>query len=153
MEKKHQSSRVSSLFKRKDQMPRETSQAAAVLPATQESDQPLLHESSDRKRTIERYVEASKFLEQTVKGQTGRWKAFDFPELKGEPISPNDSQFKERINIALESRKEAVGDETAWGKCKGVVQCVFNALAPVSKNLLIIAKEGSAVYKSSLYTV
>jgi hypothetical protein len=156
MEKKHQSGRVrgvSSFFKRKDKMPCETPQPAAVLPAAQKCGQLAPYESSDRKRTIERYVEASRFLEQTVKGQAGRWSAFDFPELKGEPATFNDSQFKESINMALESHKEAVGDETAWEKCKCVVQCVFNGLAPLAKNLLIIAKEGSAVCKLPLYIV
>jgi hypothetical protein len=131
--------RVSLLFKRNKQQkasPRDSEQTAV------RTDIPV---PGDKQRTGRRYLEAAKLLEGAVKGQEGRWKVFDFPELKGEPDEFNDALFKDKLNMAMESKRNAIKNQTAWEKCKHVVQCSCTALSPFAKNFLIIAKEGSSV--------
>ena len=54
----------------------------------------------------------------------------------------DDSRFREKINIVLEAHKIAE-NQTGWGKCKEIVQCVFTAFSPFAKNFLDVAKDGS----------
>jgi len=98
----------------------------------------------DRERTRERYKEASNLLQDAVKRHE-KWGAFDFPELTGEPEGFNDSQFKDKINAVLQSRKQALKDLSGWKKCEHAVQCAFTAFSPFAKNFLTIAKEGQQV--------
>ena len=102
----------------------------------------------DRQRTEERYIEAASLLEDALKTrrERGDSELFDFPELIGEPGGFNDAKFRDKINLALESRKDTVKDQTNWSKCKNTVQCIFQALSPFAKNFLIIAKDGQSVF-------
>jgi hypothetical protein len=79
-----------------------------------------------------------------------KWGAFDFPELTGEPEGFNDSQFKDKINAVMQSRKQALKDLSGWKKCEHAVQCAFTAFSPFAKNFLIIAKEGEQVHFKQL---
>lgn len=101
--------------------------------------------SEDRQRTVRRYMEAMKLFEDVVKKQKGRWKVFDFPELSGEPDGIHDTVFKDKLNLAMEAKRKAISDQTAWEKCKHTVHCCFAALSPFAKNFLIIARDGSSV--------
>src|SRR5271154_5619707 len=106
----------------------------------------------DRERTLERYREATKLLEDTVKGRGKEWGkewgVFDFPELKGEPESFDDSGFKDRIDTVLRARRDAMNDRTVLGKCGHALQRVFTAFSPFAKNFLTIASQGQSVLAS-----
>jgi hypothetical protein len=134
--------RLSLLFKRNKEIlsrkasPQDSQQTAACTDA---------QVPGDKERTVRRYIEATKLLEGVVKGQEGRWKVFDFPELKGEPDEFNDALFKDKLNLAMEAKRNAIKNQTAWDKCKHIVQCSCTALSPFAKNFLLIAKEGSSV--------
>ena len=95
----------------------------------------------DQTRTRERYLEASRFLNKTLKSLEGDWKALDFPELAGEPDNFDDSQFRDKINEAIESRKFRIENKGALAKCGHAIQCAFAAFSPFAKNFLTIAQQ------------
>jgi hypothetical protein len=137
--------RLASLFKRRQQTSASQIASAQTAESSAQSSSPNNADSGDRQRTKMRYLEATKLLEEAIKGRGGPLGSFDFPELKGEPGSLNDTQFREKINAALEARKNEVKDQTMWAKCSQVVQYAFTAFSPFAKNFLTIAKEGQAV--------
>jgi hypothetical protein len=145
--------RLISVFKRKNRTPDPASQTASAQTGESSAQNSSASnvESGDRQRTKTRYLEATKLLEEVVKGSGTRWGSFDFPELKGEPGDLNDLQFREKINSTLEARENEVKDRTAWAKCSHVVQCAFTAFSPFAKNFLTIAKEGQAVLRLLIF--
>ena len=122
-----------------EQTPQPTSTTPSVA-----SRPPTAEVYGDRERTRERYKEASKLLQDAVKRHE-KWEAFDFPELTGEPEGFNDSQFKNKINAVLQSRKQALKDLSGWKKCEHAIQCAFTAFSPFAKNFLTISKEAQQV--------
>src|ERR1700737_1865004 len=115
-----------------------TSTAAITSPSIQGS-------CGNRRRATAQYLKAAKALEEVVNGCKSQWGSFDFPELRGEPINPTDSQFKLKIETVLEAQKSNFKDQSAWEKCKHTVQCVFSALSPFAKNFLTIAAQAQSV--------
>src|SRR5271170_2486587 len=97
--------RITSLFKK----PRnsEASQSPPSQPETEPSASNV-KAYGDQERTLERYREATKLLEDTVKGCSKEWGVFDFPELKGEPESFDDSDFKNKIDTVQRNSRDAV---------------------------------------------
>ena len=137
--------RMKLLFKRKEreqQVPSSqvTSIPSDVSPAYANAD------SGDRQRTRTKYLEATKLLEETVKAYEGRWGSFHYPELRGEPEDFDDSLFREKLNIVMDALKNEVNNQTAWEKCRHIVQCAFTAFSPFAKTFLTIIKEGQAVF-------
>jgi hypothetical protein len=120
-----------------------------VSPATRSTQTPSVQtverNYDDRERTKERYAEAATLLEASLKGRQGNWGSFEFPELSGEPEGFNDLQFRHKIELALESRRNSVKDKTGWSRGRDIIECIFTALSPLAKNFLTIAKEGQAV--------
>ena len=106
---------------------------------------PPVDVSPDRRRTIERCQQAAKQLEDAVNGRADVWGGFDVSLLKGEPEDFNDSQFRDRVNMVLDARKDAVESRSAWAKCCRTFQCAFVAFSPFAKNFLAIAKQAQAV--------
>lgn len=106
----------------------------------------------DRQRTNERYLEAVVLLRDAVKARQeySTFEELDFQELVGEPEKFNDSQFRDKINFAMESRKGAINDQSAWSKCKNTVECIFVALSPFAKNFLSIAQNAQSVLHTLL---
>ena len=104
----------------------------------------------DSRNARKRYLDAVKLLDRAVKSHGTKWGSFDFPELKGEPLGFNDSQFREKIAIAMEARENQIENRNWWSRCMHVVECAFTALSPFAKHFLTIAKEGQAV-TTSLY--
>jgi hypothetical protein len=103
-------------------------------------------EYGDRQRAVERYREAAQLLTQSIKASHGyEWGSFEFPDLSGEPEDFNDSQFRDKINEALISRRRTVKDQNAWDICRQTALSVFSALSPFAKNFLKIAKDGQSV--------
>src|SRR5277367_2233392 len=162
-----QRQRIKALFKRTSQSPRASSATPPTTatgppttePQTARPPSPVPAASSrsqatearttaevygDKERTRERYKEASELLQDAVKRHQ-KWGAFDFPELTGEPEGFNDSQFKDKINAVLRSRKQAMEGLPGWRKCEHAVQCAFTAFSPFAKNFLTIAKEAQQV--------
>jgi hypothetical protein len=133
--------RIKGLFKRTPN----ASQPATPDPSISATPPPKTEIYGDRERTIERYREATKLLQEAVKGHEKR-ETFDFPELRGEPEDFNDSQFKDKIDGVLKTRKDDVKDSGMWKKCEHAVQCAFTAFSPFAKNFLTIATQGAAVY-------
>lgn len=123
------------------------SPSQSQITLTEETSPPDDEELGDAERTRKRYVEAAKLLEEAVKGS--QWGFFGFPELKGEPEEFNDSEFRMKINFALESRKSAVNDKTAWSKCKHTMERLCKSFSPFAKNFLSVAKDASAVKLAS----
>jgi|SRR5277367_5533333 len=134
--------RITGLFKK----PRnsETSQSFPAQ-ADAEPSASNVEAYGDRERTLERYREATKLLENTVKGRGKEWGVFDFPELKGEPESFDDSGFKDKIDTILQARRDAVKDRTALGMCGHALQRAFTAFSPFAKNFLTIASKAQSV--------
>ena len=137
--------RITGLFKK----PRnsEASQSPASQTET-ETSASTVEAYGDRARALERYREATKVLEDTVKGCSKEWGVFDFPELKGEPESVDDSGFKDKIDTVLRARRDAVNDRTVLGKCGHALQRAFTAFSPFAKNFLTIASQGQSVLAS-----
>jgi len=142
--------RITGLFKK----PRnsEASQSPPSQPETEPSASNV-KAYGDQERTLERYREATKLLEDTVKGCSKEWGVFDFPELKGEPESVDDSGFKDKIDTVLRNRRDAVKDRTALGKCGHALQRMFTAFSPFVKNFLTIASQGQSVLASLFKTL
>jgi len=128
-----------------------TAESTEVHPAstqtTHESPHHIKSDYGDRQRTNERYLEAVALLQYEVKARQehGDFQSFDFLELIGEPEQFNDSQFREKINLAMEARRGAIKDQGAWSKCKNAVECIFVALSPFAKNFLSIAQNAQSV--------
>jgi hypothetical protein len=133
--------RLAALLKRNEKRPQTPPQIASDEGSSPASNK----ESGDRQRTKARYIEATKSLEEVIKGCRSQWGSFDFPELRGEPENPNDSQFKHKINMILDAQKSGIKDQSAWEKCKHTIQCVFSALSPFAKNFLMIVTQGQPV--------
>jgi hypothetical protein len=139
--------RIISVFRRKQPSSEPTPQFTSVQTGESSAQSPSSGntESGDRQRTRTRYLEAAKLLEEVVKGCGSRWGSFDFPELKGEPGDLSDTQFREKINTALDAHKNEVKDQAVWNKCRRVVECAFTAFSPFAKNFLTIAREAQSV--------
>lgn len=143
--KKHKTRRTfASLFKRHESttphdMSTQNSNDQSPISDDVETD------SGDRRRAKARYKEAASLLEQSIKNCDGYWGSFDFQDLSGEPEEFDDSQFRNKINMALATRETSIRDRTTWSKCKYTVECVFTALSPFAKNFLMIAKEVQSV--------
>ena len=131
--------RISSLFK-KGKNPTQNADQSAT-PGTDE--RPLVP-FDDRQRTRARYEEAAKLLRKAIKSG-GKWAAFDFPELKGEPEDFNDSQFRKRLDTAMEAHDKDIKDKEGWAKCRQIVQRVFEACSPFAKNFLTIGTNVQSV--------
>jgi hypothetical protein len=106
---------------------------------------------NDRKETKERFVNAVTSLQQSVE----LWRDdgeghLDFPELAGEPET-FDFQFREKLNLILDSRKESIKDKSALSKCGDTIVGIFSALSPFAQNFLKIAKEGQSVNLLKLF--
>ena len=130
---------INNMFKRRRLAPEAASTTPTATPR-----QETAEVFGDRERSRERYREASQLLHDAVKGKD-KWGAFDFPDLKGEPEGFSDSEFKNKINAVLQSRKEAMQGLSGWRKCEHAVQCAFTAFSPFAKNFLTIAKEAQQV--------
>ena len=141
--------RLVSLFKRKEQI-QQTSSSPTTSVQTEGFGvpRPTVTDANtgDKQRSKDRYFDATRLLEETVKAYQGKWGSFDFPELKGEPEDFNDSLFREKINTVMIAQKTKVNDQSAWEKCRDATRCAFIAFSPFAKNFLTIAKEGQAVF-------
>lgn len=99
----------------------------------------------DQQRTKERYLEALNLLKEAIRGYQGVWGSFEFDELTGEPEKFDDALFKTKINAALESRQNAIKDESTFNKAKQVIESIYTSLSPLAKNLMI-ARDAQSVY-------
>jgi hypothetical protein len=122
-----------------------SSQKRVLTPSSVQSSLTPVDVSPDRRRTIERYQQAAKQLEDAVNGRAYVWGGFDVSLLKGEPEDFNDSQFRDRVNMVLDARKDAVESRSAWAKSCRTFQCAFVAFSPFAKNFLEIAKQAQSV--------
>ena len=91
---------------------------------------------NDRRQVEKRYKEAADELREAIKGRKASWASFDLGDLSDDPIGLDDSQFKQKINAVLLSRKMSIKDRNGWSKFIHAVECVFTALSPLTKNLL-----------------
>ena len=101
-------------------------------------------ESTDRKRTRERYVEAAKLLQDTVNIYKDKWGPFDIPAFNGELEDFSNSRFKEQLDSVLETNMKAQNRST-WERCSYAMQCCFIAFSPFAKNFLTIAANAQSV--------
>ena len=136
--------RINNVFKRRRLAP----DTATSTTTTSTARARVTAACGDRERTRDRYREAARLLHEAV-NERDEWKAFDFPELSGEPEAFNDAQFKDKIDKVLHSRNPAMKELSGWGKCTYAIQCAFAAFSPFAKNFLLIAKDAQAVYPAS----
>jgi hypothetical protein len=100
---------------------------------------------SGRKETKERFINAATFLQESLKlWQEDSENSLDFPELAGEPET-FDLQFRKKLNLILDSRKESIKDKSTWSKFGDTIVGIFTALSPFAKNFLSVAREGQSV--------
>ena len=94
----------------------------------------------DCERTFSRYQKASENLKASLNSPQAHWKSFKIPEAN---IAGQDtiSQLREEINKSLTGRIE---QKKSW------IEKVFTAVSPLAKSLLMIAKEGQAVYPQTI---
>jgi hypothetical protein len=156
--------RVKAFFRPKPKQPSVSQSTAAHTPETtcaadaseptlvrqpqsenEELEAPRSLDVQDNERCKKRYFDAVKLMEEAVKGGRPEWGSFDFPELKGEFESFNDSQFREKIALAMEARENKVNNRSSWSKCGHAVQCAFTAFSPFAKTFLTIAQQGQSV--------
>jgi hypothetical protein len=123
---------------------RDAASTAITVTQTNQTSQIVYMDYNDGQRARDRYKEAAKQLKDAIKIHSGLG-SFDFEELSGEPEGFDDSQFKNKINTALISREMSIKDRKGWPKFTHVVECVFTALSPFAKNLLMIAKDSQWV--------
>ena len=102
----------------------------------------------DRKRTERRYEKAVQRLDESLKlkFRGANWQSFEVPKFND--IIQNDPlpQMREDIEKMLNAREESIQDRGFWSRNKKFMEEIFSAISPITKNLLTIAKEGSAVY-------
>ena len=139
-----------SLFKRRERTPSTTPSDTSTQNSHEQNlvSHVIEKDSGDRRRAKARYKEAAALLEQSIKLRQGHWGSFDLQDLSGEPENLDDSQFRNKINLALMSRENSIKDRTTWSKYRYTVECIFTALSPFAKNFLIIAKDGQSVLLS-----
>jgi hypothetical protein len=101
-------------------------------------------EVSDEKRTLNRYLESAKMLQDAL-SLGGEWGSLDFPQLRGEPADFDDAEFKRRVDQVLNAQKSSVLDKNAWAKATQTMQSIFTALSPLAQNFLTIANQAASV--------
>lgn len=92
----------------------------------------------------DRYEQAAGLLEDALKGENERWRNFEIPKLIGECESTDPVEFKKTLESLSQAYSENQ-DRNLLKKCVHAIECCFTALIPFMKNVLEIAKEGSAV--------
>jgi hypothetical protein len=101
----------------------------------------------DTQRTRNRNVEACQLLRRSIEAcQQENSKDFlEFSDLEGEPAS-FDQDFLQKVNDMLESWRKDIKDETAWSKCRGIIECIFTTLSPFTKIFLTLANNSQSVF-------
>ena len=104
--------------------------------------------SRDTKRTQKRYEKGAQQLEESLnlKFCGPNWKPFQVPKfaeiMRTDPLP----QLRVEVEKLLNVREESINDRGFWSKSKNLVETIFTSTSPIVKNLLQIAKHGSAVY-------
>lgn len=96
----------------------------------------------DRMLARDRYIKAVNALKQAIEKHRGSYGSYDFVELSGEP---EGFEFRQKINVVLESLRTGSAEPKKWLKAKKVTEYIFMATSPFAKNFLTIAKEGQSV--------
>jgi hypothetical protein len=100
---------------------------------------------TDTKRTNDRYIAATKLLQEAISKRTPKWASFEITQLTGEPKDFNDTTFLANINQVLDSHTNG-RNKSAWEKCKRTIECAFLTMSPFAKVLLEVAQSnGSSV--------
>ena len=76
------------------------------------------------------------------------WPTFEIPKFDNITDKENLLQMREDVEKFLNAREESIKDPNFWSKSKKKLRNIFTATSPIAKNLLQIAKQGSAVYSS-----
>ena len=113
--------------------------------------QTLNDDYSDRDMTLKKYKTAVDQLKKAIEIRKGPWNSFDFEKLSDEPDHLDDLQFRNKINAVVISWEPSINDRKGWSKFTYAVECVFTALSPLVKNLLMASQGAQSVIASSLF--
>lgn len=106
---------------------------------------------SDRETTLKKYKKAIDELRKAIKIRKGPWNSFEFEKLCDEPDCLDDLRLRNNINAVLISCEASINDRKGWSKFIHAVECVFKALSPPVKNILIAMKGAQSVMPFSLF--
>jgi hypothetical protein len=101
--------------------------------------------SGDRERTVRRYAEAAKELEEALNGRLQQWVTISIPEFDNISELGPLHQIQIEIDKALDARKSSITNKNIWSKGKKTMEQVFRAFSPFAKNILGVVKAGSSV--------
>jgi hypothetical protein len=108
---------------------------------------PINSTHADTQRTKERYVAATKLLQEAISKRSRKWGSFEFTQLTGEPKDFNDTTFLTKINQVLDSQTDGKS-KSAWEKCKRTIECAFLTMSPFAKFLLEVAQSNGAAVRT-----
>jgi hypothetical protein len=85
-------------------------------------------------------------LKKLLRSRQFNWKTFEVDGFEGDPIP----RLQEQIRNMLDARQNKGKNKDFWSKGKVIIEKVFTALCPLTKSLLLIAKNVQAVYTPTL---
>lgn len=105
------------------------------------------HDPEDRRRTAKRYEDALQQLEESLKFKFRdiNWQPIEIPKFNDFTDKDPFPQMRADVENLIDQRNESSNNRGFWSKCKHIMETIFTATSPFAKNLLQIAKEGSAV--------
>lgn len=95
----------------------------------------VFDDSGDKRNAVREYIKASSLLEEELKRRRRESDSFGLPDLELEEDGFSDLRIRDKINKALEARRDSVKDPTAWAKLRHVLYCMIVALTPVAKHI------------------
>ena len=127
---------------------RETPSTASASPHENQLSHIVDKDYNDKQLVEKRYLKAVDELKEAIKIRKGPWESFNFEDLSNEPEGVDDSQFKNKINTVLLSHQASIKDRKGWSKLMYAVECVFTAISPLVKNLLLATQGAQSVILS-----
>jgi len=76
--------------------------------------------------------------------QDDTWNFLDFPDIESK-AEIFDTEFGQKVNIILESKRDLIKDDDSRAKCCQTMECIIAALISFSRSFLSIAKRGQSV--------
>jgi hypothetical protein len=103
----------------------------------------------DMERTQKRYQAAVLYLKQALERRPESWDGLDVNSF-GDIMENNDTL---KLRQAVENRlnQSSNSPNTIWSKGRKLFEQVFVVFFPLTRNILVVAKEGQAVFSQSLF--
>ena len=98
---------------------------------------------ADREQTERRHKLAVSRLEEALERHPRKWHTFEELEFSG--LLQNQDTSKLQLAIQKRLNSKDVESPSVWTQARKLFEQVFNTLFPLTRNLLLIAKEAQAV--------